>query len=105
MNYGWEFPINAQGGQREGLNSHGMESFKDDKYYHLPREIIQNSLDAVKNDNEVVKVEFTNHRVNVKEIPDVETLKHIFYKLKSEEKDDKYHHFYESFRLTNSAFF
>lgn len=96
MSYGWEFPINAQGGQREGLNSHGMESFKDDKYYHLPREIIQNSLDAVKNDNEVVKVEFTNHRVNVKEIPDVETLKHIFYKLKSEEKDDKYHHFYEN---------
>lgn len=96
MNYGWEFPINAQGGQREGLNSHGMESFKDDKYYHLPREIIQNSLDAAKSETEIVRVEFTSHSVNLDEVPDASTLKHIFHKLKSEEKDAKYYHFYDN---------
>lgn len=96
MVYGWEFPINAQGGQREGLNSHGMESFKDDKYYHLPREIIQNSLDAAEADAEVVRVEFTKHTVNRSEIPDAETLRNIFKQLMSEEKDEKYYHFYKN---------
>lgn len=96
MSYGWEFPINAQGGQREGLNNHGMESFKDDKYDHLAREIIQNSLDAAIDESSTVKVKFTKHSVKPDEIPDVKALKEIFKQLMSEEKDDKYYHFYEN---------
>lgn len=96
MQYGWEFPINAEGGQREGLNNHGMESFKDDKYNHLAREIIQNSLDAAVSDVSTVTVKFTKHIVSTDEIPDVESLKNVFRQLMSEEKDDKYYHFYEN---------
>lgn len=96
MSYGWKFPVNNDGGQKEGLNNHTMEAFKDDKYNHLPREIIQNSLDAQRDNSEKVTVSFTKHIVDMRNLPDSESLKRIFSNLIESETDDKYIHFYKN---------
>ena len=42
---GWCFPSN-DGGQENGLNNPGIETFKDRPLVSLAREVLQNSSDA-----------------------------------------------------------
>lgn len=56
--YQWQFPVNASGGQPEGLNDSGVESFRGNQIESLAREIIQNSTDAKREMNKPVTVSF-----------------------------------------------
>jgi len=53
----WHFK--DEGGRDVGPNDPVDEKFKGQPYYSIVREAIQNSLDAVKNDNEPVKIVFS----------------------------------------------
>ncbi|MFD1636242.1 hypothetical protein ACFSDI_04095 [Evansella tamaricis] len=67
--YRWYFPINAEGGQPEGLNDSGVESFRGNQIESLAREIIQNSTDARKINNKPVKVLFRKFFINKNSFP------------------------------------
>ncbi len=69
-NYQWYFPVNAEGGQPEGLNDSGVESFRGNQIESLAREIIQNSTDAVIDKRKPVKVSFKEFKVSKDEFPD-----------------------------------
>ena len=77
----WSFPGN-QGGQRKGIADAGIESFSGDEIASLAREVCQNSLDAVMNENEPVVVEFYRHKVNRNQIPGIEEYETILSKCK-----------------------
>lgn len=77
----WSFPGN-QGGQRKGIADAGIESFSGDEIASLAREVCQNSLDAVLNEQEPVIVEFYRHKVNRNQIPGIEEYEAILNKCK-----------------------
>lgn len=54
----WHFE-EQKGGREDGPNNAMMQNFKANPYKSLVREVIQNSLDAVYNHDEPVKVEFS----------------------------------------------
>lgn len=58
MEIGWKFPLNNDG-PITGISEAGVETFKGTPYKSLAREICQNSLDAVKDKNKPVRVEFS----------------------------------------------
>ena len=75
---GWSFPLN-QGGEEDGLNNSGIETFKGVPYDALAREIIQNSLDAKIPDSEKpVHVHFDLHNIDQGLLPGKEELEEIF---------------------------
>lgn len=55
--YSWKFPLNNDG-QFHGIGDSGIDLFKGDPVKSLTREICQNSIDARKDENKPVKVEF-----------------------------------------------
>ena len=60
---GWSFPSRCFG-PTDGMNDAGLQWFKDEPIRALAREMCQNSLDAVKNKEYPVKVEFKLHNVS-----------------------------------------
>jgi hypothetical protein len=68
--YRWEFTEDLKGGHR-GFNNPELERFKNGRYRSLTREVIQNSLDAVKDRKKPVYVEFRSIKKPVSDIPDV----------------------------------
>ena len=58
----WHF--GNEGGRDVGPNDPVDEKFKGQPYYSIVREAIQNSLDAIDNENEPVKVDFTFFDLN-----------------------------------------
>lgn len=69
----WIFPSNNFGTVK-GINEAGIETFKGSPFRSLAREICQNSMDARRNVNEPVVVEFSSFSIAVKDIPDVNRL-------------------------------
>lgn len=65
---GWNFPGNNNG-QLMGISEAGIETFKGSLISSLTREICQNSLDAAKDNNEPVIVEFKKYTVKSTDIP------------------------------------
>lgn len=74
MKKGWNFPDNNNG-QIVGISEAGIETFKGSPITSLAREICQNSLDARKNSESPVKVEFKLNVVKVNEIDKFDELK------------------------------
>lgn len=75
----WDFPLNVGGGQYEGLNNPGVESFKGNLWESLAREIIQNSTDARrKNAIGPVIVNFQLEKIPTHCFPGARDLKKIF---------------------------
>ncbi|WP_394899554.1 hypothetical protein [Clostridium paraputrificum] len=77
MGIGWRFPLNDDG-QISGINDSSIETFRGNPFKSLAREICQNSLDAVKDINKPVRVEFKKFEIPNQEIPEKETLKKVF---------------------------
>ncbi len=57
-----------------GLDNSDVEMFKKDPTASLAREICQNSIDAVRNDEEPVRVEFKLFKINRCEVPSIDEL-------------------------------
>lgn len=70
----WLFPDN-NGGQDDGLNDAGIETFntRDDKF--IAREAIQNIIDARRHGVGCVRAEFNVYQIAVDQIPDIEGLR------------------------------
>ena len=66
----WCFPY-TNGGEGDGFNDSGIQSFKDDAYTSLAREICQNSLDAVTEGKKAI-VEFKSFELDKEEFPGYE---------------------------------
>ena len=64
----WNFP-SRNNGQIEGFSNPGLAWFKGDPLQALAREICQNSLDAVNDENEPVRVEFKRELVKTINFP------------------------------------
>lgn len=75
----WNFELNNST-VLTGLAESGIETFKGSQYESLAREICQNSLDARKDDNLPVRVEFMLTEIESSEIPDQTTLLEVFNK-------------------------
>jgi hypothetical protein len=74
---GWSFPEN-NGGENDGLNDAGIETYKGSPIISLAREVIQNALDAAQNlDNNPVIVEFSLEKFSNDEIPGISKYKNI----------------------------
>ncbi len=72
---GWQFPAN-DGGQVNGLNDPGMETFKNRPLTSLAREVLQNSLDAAdEGSKKPVEVHFELLSVSPFNLPGLEDLK------------------------------
>lgn len=65
---GWNFPSNG-GGLIRGVAEAGIQTFTGKEISSLAREICQNSLDAVANENSAVTIEFQRHDIYTKKIP------------------------------------
>lgn len=64
----WRFP-NSNGSVIKGIADAGIETFAGDERAALARETIQNSLDALRDDEDVVKMVFKSHVIDPKLIP------------------------------------
>lgn len=65
----WHF--RSEGGRDVGPNDPVDEKFKGQPYYSIVREAIQNSLDAVDDENKPVKVDFTFFDLNRNDYPNL----------------------------------
>ena len=74
INQQWRFPSNNYDVEK-GLDTADMETFKKDPISSLAREICQNSIDARRNKNRPVKVEFSLFSIDSQKIPGIERLK------------------------------
>lgn len=70
---GWNFPSNNYG-QINGISDAGIETFRGALISSLTRETCQNSLDAIKDINEPVRIEFEKFEIYKNEIPGYEDL-------------------------------
>ena len=66
--YSWYFP-STDGGQRNGINHAGIETFSGSPLKSLAREICQNSLDAVRDTDQPCKLEFSFFQIPTEKIP------------------------------------
>jgi hypothetical protein len=71
---GWSHPTD-EGGEWDGFNDSGIETFKGNPIVSLGREITQNSRDGVLDVNKPVRIEFDLINLPTSEIPDIGTLK------------------------------
>lgn len=79
----WFFPSRGYG-ETEGFSNPGLEMFKGEPIRAMAREICQNSLDAVRNSSEPVKIEFERLFVNpATKFPGIEDMKEILEKCKA----------------------
>lgn len=70
----WRFPPSNHG-ERKGISSGDTETFKKAPYEAFAREILQNSIDARKSDEEPTRVEFSIFEIKTKNIPGYQELK------------------------------
>lgn len=92
----WKFP-SVTGGNINSINNAGLETFRDNPIDSLTREICQNSLDAIKNPEKPVVVEFKKFVSNG--LPEKAQLHEAFIKGKETWK----HGNEKSLRFINSA--
>ena len=78
----WNFPA-AAGGTINSINNAGIETFRGNELDSLTREICQNSLDAVKDENQPVIVEFKQFRISSNQFPQRDELVNAFNKCES----------------------
>ena len=72
---GWKFPLN-NGGENKGFNDAALDTFKGQRLSSMVREVIQNSLDAPKVDeNEPISVTFKIHEIPRDEAPEITLLR------------------------------
>ncbi|RNF39759.1 hypothetical protein [Planococcus salinus] len=76
-NIGWELP-STNGGREDGLNDSGISYFQANPVKSLTREVIQDSLDARRNNNKPSIVEFTRKDLEREAIPGIDELMSIF---------------------------
>nr|WP_263327088.1 hypothetical protein [Neobacillus sp. Marseille-Q6967] len=77
MNTFWNFPA-ATGGMINSINNAGLETFRGNALDSLTREICQNSLDAVKDKNKPVVVEFKSFSMPINNFPKRYELINVF---------------------------
>lgn len=68
------FPLTG-GGCEFGPNEAGLETFTGNYYLYLARECVQNSIDAVENEDRPVKVTFSEHEIDSGTVPAIDVLK------------------------------
>ena len=95
--YKWTFP-SANNTGTYGLRSY-QEEFKDNPMFSLAKEICQNSLDAVDDENQPVVVEFNLCYISRKEFPQVEEFREVlerckYFSKKTYKNKDQYY-FYD----------
>lgn len=73
MNNTWRF-VGNRNGPENGLETADMNTFKKDPIASLARETCQNSIDARKNPDKPVLVEFNSFKIKREEIPQVDIL-------------------------------
>ncbi|PMG28020.1 hypothetical protein BCU94_18495 [Shewanella sp. 10N.286.52.C2] len=71
---GWSHPVES-GGQWDGFNDSGIETFKGNPIVSLGREITQNSRDSVLDEKLPVRIEFNLFDLDVATIPDIQGLR------------------------------
>lgn len=74
MSIGWKFPSNNYG-TLNGIGEAGIETFKGTPYKSLAREICQNSLDAKKDVDKPVMIEFSCTQIDADAVPGFTVLK------------------------------
>lgn len=74
----WNFPATI-GGTINSINNAGIETFRDNALDSLTREICQNSLDAVKDIEKPVVVEFKSFVMNQTAFPNKSELQDVFF--------------------------
>ncbi len=77
----WRFPASGSAVAR-GLSTGDSETFKGRPYQAFAREILQNSIDARKDFNNPVRVEFKSFSISISDIPGTEDLKNAFRRCK-----------------------
>lgn len=73
-NFRWHFP-STDGGDEDGINNSGLQTFEGNHESAIARECIQNSLDAIKDQNLPVRVQIHFFEMNMVDIPGIEELK------------------------------
>ncbi len=66
----------------DGINNPIISHFTGNPYYHLAREVIQNSLDAKLNNTKPVEVTFTERLIPIGEIPGIDQFSSILHSCK-----------------------
>ncbi|MEK4715720.1 hypothetical protein [Sporosarcina sp. FSL K6-5500] len=69
----WNFPA-VSGGNINSINNAGLETFRGNEIDSLTREICQNSLDTVKNQEQPVIVEFKDFTIQSEKFPGLNQL-------------------------------
>jgi len=69
----WLFPDNG-GGLAAGFNDSSIDHFKGHRLSSLVREVIQNSIDAQKNDDKPVVVDFQLNVLEMNDLPEISSL-------------------------------
>lgn len=77
----WTFPINQDDSQI-GISDSGIETFREDMYSSLAREICQNSMDAKLESQAYTRIEFKLIYINQEQLKDNNTLIEAFDKSK-----------------------
>lgn len=81
MKNGWFFPSRGYGAL-EGYSNPGLEMFKGEPIRAMAREVCQNSLDAKKNNDKPLRIEFERIFMNVSDFPGMEDMRAVLAKCK-----------------------
>lgn len=73
---GWSFPTDPAN-QWDGFNNDGIEHFRSNPFGNFAREIIQNSLDAVKDPDQAIHINFRLQKVETDDLPGLADFKTI----------------------------
>lgn len=84
---GWHFPPN--GGDSDGFNDSGIETYAGKPFMSLAREVLQNSLDAKADKQGKVVVTFEKMDIPVEDLPDRDGLHRVFSLCKKQAAKDK----------------
>lgn len=85
----WESAENTEN-YKSGLNHAGMENFKDDPLFHVPRELTQDSLDAKNKDVDgPVRLIFEELEMKKNELPNFEEIVDRFKAIRDTWNDEK----------------
>ena len=84
---GWNFPSNG-GGLIRGVSEAGIQTFTGKEIFSLTREVCQNSLDAIVDENSAVTVEFQLHKIFSRNIPGCNNYKIVLSKCRDFWKDN-----------------
>lgn len=81
MRSGWFFPSRGYGAL-EGYSNPGLEMFKGEPIRAMAREVCQNSLDAKKNNNQPLRIEFERIFMKVSDFPGMDDMREVLEKCK-----------------------